>query len=114
MDEDRALSCVQQCPHRGRAVDLRCLLDPLKSAGLRGGGEIDAGGGVARLHAGLAVAALSSTAMARLFGGCADGGEGPMPISMSPSPVSTSTRRAGWASAMPSPTIAAPPMAPQR
>ena len=38
----------------------------------------------------------------------------PRPISMSPSPVSTSTRRRGWASARPRPTIAVPPIAPQR
>ena len=37
----------------------------------------------------------------------------PSPISSSPSPVMTSTRRRGWASASPSPIIAQPPMPPQ-
>ena len=38
----------------------------------------------------------------------------PMPISGSPSPVITATRRSGLASARPSPIMAAPPMAAQR
>ena len=38
----------------------------------------------------------------------------PMPMSISPSPVITSTRRFGCANARPSPIIAVPPIAPQR
>ena len=38
----------------------------------------------------------------------------PMPISISPSPVITATFSFGFASARPSPIIAAPPIAPQR
>ncbi len=38
----------------------------------------------------------------------------PCPINISPSPVTTATRRLGCASARPSPIMAAPPIAPQR
>ena len=38
----------------------------------------------------------------------------PMPISISPSPVITTTGSFGCASARPSPIMTAPPMAPQR
>jgi tripartite-type tricarboxylate transporter receptor subunit TctC len=55
MDEDRALPGVKQGSHRGRAVEPRDSFDTPKSAGLRRSGEIDARGGMARLHAGGAV-----------------------------------------------------------
>jgi hypothetical protein len=38
----------------------------------------------------------------------------PSPISISPSPVTTSTRRRGWARANPRPAMAAPPIAAQK
>ena len=52
---------------------------------------------------------------ARLFGFCTPMvARLPIPISISPSPVMTATRAFGFASARPSPIIAAPPIAPQR
>ena len=57
---------------------------------------------------------LSSTAIVRFFGAStAIVASEPTFISISPSPVMTSTRRFGCASASPSPIIDAPPMAPQ-
>ncbi len=38
----------------------------------------------------------------------------PMPINNSASPVMTSTRRRGWVRATPSPSMLAPPNAPQK
>ncbi len=56
---------------------------------------------------------LSSTAMVRLAGAAAAMmARAPSAISCSPSPVTTSTGRSGWASARPKPTIAAAPIEP--
>ena len=56
-----------------------------------------------------------NTAIARLGGRCAPiVASAPNPISISPSPVTTRTRRSGRAIAKPSPTIAEAPIAPHR
>src|SRR5439155_24853013 len=58
---------------------------------------------------------LSMTAIARLFGFfTAAVASAPNPISISPSPVTTKTRRFGCARASPNPTVTALPIAPQR
>ena len=79
-------------------------------------GEIDAAPGVRTLHARLAIVLVvehhdgeirpaASTAMVA---------SEPSPISISPSPVTTTTRRRGCARASPRPVMAAPPMAAHR
>jgi hypothetical protein len=58
---------------------------------------------------------LSTTTTARLSGFFAPAvASAPKPISISPSPVITSTRRFGCANASPNPTVTALPIAPQR
>ena len=55
MDEDRALSGVKQCLACRPRSELGDPFDAPEPAGLRRTGEIDAGGGVGRLHAGGAI-----------------------------------------------------------
>jgi len=92
--------------------DVECLFE---AAGAGDRDEFDSFSRVARLHPGLAVVAVVEHRDCQIRWPLhCDRRERTKPISISPSPVTTRTRRSGWAIASPSPIIAAAPIAPQR
>ena len=114
-DEHRALGRAQQ---RHRIVELAGLphgRGTAESGGLRDACKVHACAGVGGLHSSFAVTLVvddHDCQVVRLLRPC--GRQRPNPMSISPSPVITRTRRFGCANASPSPTVTALPIAPQR
>ena len=102
--------------HRHRGVEFAYLSHGrglAEAARARDARKIDTRAGVGRLHPGFAVMLVVDDRDCEGFFAAAVA-SAPNPISISPSPVTTKTRRFGCARASPNPTVTALPIAPQR